>query len=106
MKTIAGVIGSILLGLVVFFGMETAGYVNYTFWAPKYADAERNVFEHTHSYTKGMIQELQSMEFDYEKTTDPAAKAALGAIILHRTADFPEDELPSDLARFVRSLRK
>lgn len=101
------------LGFFVFIGAvgfmaQGTDFVLYQFFAPKRANLERKVYENTHSYNQGMVQELQSMQFDYEKTTDEKAKAALAGIILHRAADFPdaEDKLPRDLYNFIQELKK
>lgn len=76
----------------------------YKMFAPKYAAVQRQVFESTPSYRQGMIQELQNMQFEYEKA-DSSAQAALADIILHRVAAYGEDKLPSDLQSFVAKLK-
>jgi len=92
-----------ILGLTWF--IQGSDFFLYKFWAPKYANVERKVFEGTVSYNQGMVQELQNMQFDYEKTTDKDAKAALGSVILHRVDAYGYDKLPSDLKMFVDKIK-
>ena len=52
-----------------------------------------------------MIQELQNMQFEYIRA-DEEGQLALAEIILHRSADFPEDKLPYNLRTFIAKLRE
>ena len=76
----------------------------YKFFAPKQEQVRREVFEQTKSYRQGMIQELENMQFQYVQADDEHKKA-LKFMILHRAADFPQDDMPSDLRSFVQSLK-
>ncbi len=51
-----------------------------------------------------MTQELQNMMFDYYKTDD-AHKDALASLILHRAADFDEDNLTPELRSFIAKIK-
>mgnify|MGYP001575058376 CR=1 FL=1 len=107
---------SFLVGIVAFVGIMVVilclGWVVtgnefflYRYFAPKQEAVRRQVFEQTKSYNQGMIQELENMRFQYVQAT-PEQQAALASIILHRAADYDEDKLPPDLARFVAGLRR
>lgn len=100
------VILAVLLGLTWIF--EGNNFFLYKYFAPRQAAVERQVFENTRSFNQGMIQELQNMEFDYEKEKDPQAKVALGQIILHRASGFnlDQDDVPQDLRAFISQLRE
>ena len=102
------IVGMCVLFLAVVLGLgwvfQGNDFFMYKFFAPKYEDARRNVFENTKSYNQGYIQELQNMQFEYVKA-DKEHKVALASIILHRAADYPEDKLPSDLRAFISQLR-
>jgi hypothetical protein len=78
----------------------------YKYWAPKNEVVRRHVFEQTPSYVKGMVQELQNMQFQYEQADD-AHKAALADLILHRAAGFnlEDPDVPADLRAFVQKLK-
>lgn len=102
------IVGIVFLVLVFFLGLtwiaEGNNFFLYKFFAPKMEQVRRETFEQTKSYRQGMIQELQNMQFEYEKA-DAEHKAALASIILHRAADFPEEDMPSDLWAFLQKLR-
>ena len=65
------------------------------------------MFEGTRSFNQGMVQELENMRFDYIKTDDADAKAALGSIILHRASGFNLNDpiVPPDLKQFIVDLK-
>lgn len=108
MKDTAIVTGWVLLGAIVLMGLGWAFTGNdffiYQYFAPKKEAVRREVFEQSKAYQQGMVQELQNMQFEYVKAT-PEQKSALAAIILHRAADFDENEMPPDLRAFVQQLR-
>ncbi len=105
MKTV----GTILLVIVLFFGLswlvQGNGWFMYRVFAPRYERTRRQVFEQTYSYQRGMVQELRNMQAAYE-TASPEHKAALRSIILHRVGEFPDREIPGDLANFINELRR
>ena len=70
---------------------------------PKQEQIRRNTFEQSKAYRQGMVQELQSMQFQYVQA-DQAHKTALASLIKHRAADFPKDDMPPDLQQFIESL--
>ena len=79
----------------------------YKYFAPKQAAVQRQVFENTPSFNKGMIQELENKEFAYIKEKDPNAKAALGSIILHEASGYNlnDPDVPADLRAFIQQLK-
>src|SRR3990167_3206169 len=94
------VVGAVVLSFVVLLGLPWVFMGNdfflYRYFAPKKEAVRRQVFEETKSYRQGMIQELQNMQFQYEQA-NPTQKSALRSIILHRSADVPEDALTPSL---------
>lgn len=97
-----------IFGLIAMFGLTWAVQGNdfflYKVFAPKYEQVRRVTFEQSKAYRQGMVQELQNMQFQYEQA-DEDHKAALASIILHRAADFPEDDMPRDLRNFINELK-
>jgi hypothetical protein len=101
----------ILMVVLVLFGLfaltwiiEGNEFFLYKFFAPKRAAVERQVFEQTKSYNQGMIQELEAMMLDYNKA-DPNGKDSICSVVRRRTADFPADNIPSDVYSFVKTCR-
>jgi hypothetical protein len=102
-------VGAVAVAALLGLGWAVQGndFFMYKFFAPKYEAVRRETFEQSKAYNQGMVQELQNMQFEYVKTTDPDAKAAMRSIILHRSADFNFDDprVPADLKAFVSSLK-
>lgn len=102
---VLGSIGTLMLILGLTWLVQGSDFFMYKVFAPKYEEVRRQTFEQTKSYRQGMIQELQNMQFEYEKTNDKSVKDRMASIILHRSADFPEADMPSDLRSFISELR-
>ncbi len=98
----------VVTGLALDWVFAGQNFFLYKFWAPKQAVVQRQVFEQTPSYVKGMVQELNNMRFDYVKTSDPDAKAALADIIIHRASGFNlnDPDVPADLRSFIERLER
>lgn len=113
-KTIFSIFLTVLLIFVFLTVFAVSGFLGesyqlaiYSYFAPRYAKVERNVFENTPSYQIGNVQELHNMQMQYYSTKDPNGKAAIAALILHRADDIPdENTLPSDLKEFIFGLRQ
>jgi len=109
MKTVFGVIGSVLAFLLVVFAfvwiVQGNDFFMYKFFGPKYEKARRQIFEETKSYRQGMIQEIRHAKMEYEGTDDIKKKESVASFILHSTADFPEEDMPSDIRGFMSTLR-
>lgn len=101
-------IGWGVLALVGLFALTWLAMGNsfflYKLFAPKQEAVRRQVFEQTKAYNQGMIQELQNMQFEYIKA-EPAHKAALASVILHRAADYDVNQMPADLRAFIQDLK-
>lgn len=74
-------------------------------FAPKYEQARRQTFEESKAYNQGTVQELQRMQFEYVKAT-PEQRDALASVILHQSADYPEESMPPDLREFIHRLKR
>ncbi len=105
MRYVAAVIGVLVLMLLFTWLVQGNDWFMYKVFAPKYEQVRRETFEQSKAYNTGMIQELQNMQFKYESEKDPKAKAALASIILHRSADYPMEKMPTDLQSFIEKLK-
>ena len=72
---------------------------------PMQENVNRKVFENTKSYNQGMVQELQSMQFEYIKAPKEQ-QGMLASIILQKTADFNLNRLPIELKSFIEELKR
>jgi hypothetical protein len=104
-QSIMSVILAIILCLGLAWIIQGNHFFLYKYWGPQYEDTRRDIFEHSKAYRQGMIQELENMQFEYERTADTNSKDALARIILHRSADIDPSIMPSELRRFIQSLR-
>lgn len=104
------VFGMILL--VVVFGyaigfLATGGDLAiYRFWAPKQANAQREVFKNTQSFVDGKITHLSLLRLQYQEAEPGSpSQAALRTMIVTEAATVDEGKLPADLVAFVNSLK-
>lgn len=104
MKTILATIGFLIAIFALGWIIQGQDFFMFKVFAPKYEQVRRETFEQSKAYNQGMVQELQNMQFEYEKAS-PEHKAALRSIILHRAADYPPDKMPPDTAAFIQSLK-
>jgi len=103
-KGLGIVLGSIVFILCISWIFTGNDFFLYKYFAPKQESVRREVFEQSKAYNQGMIQELQNMQFEYEKA-DSAHQTALASIILHRAADYDENKMPTDLRDFIQKLK-
>lgn len=102
------VIGTFILVLVVIvaigFGLRLAGFVSFSFFAPKVQQVQTNVFKEGQAYNDGMANDLADLQVKYMTATDPAVKDSIRAIIKQRFASYDTSRLPSNLQTFYNSL--
>jgi hypothetical protein len=101
MLYVLGFVSIFLLGWVI----RLQSLAQDSVFAPREEALRRRVFEESAAYRQGMAQELQAMQLQYIGTSDPEAKAALAAVVRHRTAGYDIQNLPQNLQAFVMSLR-
>lgn len=105
MKATLIVLFSIIGVLAIGFSLQMFGLVNYKFFAPKYENVRREVYENTQSYVEGKRQEVVKYKLEYELADDNIEKEAIRRMILQTTANLDLSLLPVDLENFVLSLR-
>jgi len=103
-KTIMLVIGVIILGVAGLFGLQMLGFASFSFFAPKMAEVQNEVFHNTQAYTDGMANDLGDLKIQYEMAPDQGRKDSIRAIIRQRFASYDKSKLPSELRDFYFSL--
>ncbi len=95
------------LALVVFV-MELAGLANFSFFAPKYQNAERKVFENTQSYVEGKRQDLSRYRLQYLQDTTAVDREAIRSVVNEQFANFNESYLEDqpELLEFLRQMKR
>ena len=97
--------GIVIIALVIagLFGLSYFGWATYNYFAPKYEQTRRDVFEKSRAFNEGMIRDLENLKMQYGQAT-PEQQAGLRAMILHRFSVYPTEQLPPDLQLFYSQL--
>ena len=100
------------IGVMLFFGVlgfvgNGMGLISYQFFGPKWADAERDVFENTNSFSKGKIQETIKYKLEYDRSTSVIEKNAIKSTIAMSLSDFDEDKFvkSNELKAFIKKMK-
>ena len=104
MKPILAIVGGVVGFGGLIWGVAYHDLLFTAFFAPKYENVRRNTFEQSKSFRTGAVTELQNMQFEYIRS-DAEHKLALKDIIIHRSAEVPEDAMPQDLYNFIQGLK-
>jgi hypothetical protein len=103
-KEMFGVVGALVLGALLIFGISFGGYEMYKFFAPKYRAVDNQVYHESEQYNEGMIRDLENLQLEYTRA-DEAGKQSLRAIVLHRFSVYPVDKMPPNLRNFYEQLK-
>ena len=96
MKTVLIVFASVILFIGVVFGLQYVGIVNYKFFAPKYQNAQREVFENSQSFTEGKRQDLIKYYHEWINS-DKYGKKALKEMVIEDFASYDINKItPSE----------
>lgn len=108
MKQAIGIVAAAVLAILGLTWLAQGNdFFIYRYFAPKYEQTRRQVFEQTRSFNQGMVQELENMQFEYAKA-GAKEKDALASVILHRAAGYNLNDpaVPADLREFIERLRR
>ena len=97
-------IGSLFLIFLLAFIFQGQDFFMYQFFAPKYANVQRQVFTNTMSYNQGMSQDLDNYFVDYQRGTSDQ-KQAIASVVLHEVSNYDESRLPEHLQTWLQQLR-
>lgn len=107
MKTLLYMIGLLLAVvalLALIFGGKLFGLETKRYFAPRHAEIDRQVFEHTPSFVHGKIQYLARLRQQYEDADTEASRKSLRSLIKTEAAVVDPYDLPADLRAFTQSL--
>ena len=109
LKIVLVVIIAIILIAAIGFIAQGTDFIMFRFWAPKYQKVEREIFEKTPSYVKGMIQDVRKAQIEYiaVKAKDAKTADAIAYVIIHRTDGFNlnDPDVPQDIRNFINELK-
>jgi hypothetical protein len=89
---------------VVGFIATGADFAAFRFWAPKYENAKRVVFENTQSYVQGKAEYIGRLRYQYANADPGPQKEALRTLILSEAATVDVSKLPTDEQGFLNSI--
>lgn len=107
MKTFLAIVGSILaliLMILVGFALQGVDLFSYSFFAPKYAAVQRQVYENTPSYFLGKEQEIAKDRQEYLTTTDSESKASITSVLREDMAGVDRSQLSLQAQAFLTQL--
>ena len=102
---ILSIIAVMFLTLVALpLGLSYTSWVTYNYFAPKYENTSRLVFEQSVAYNQGMLRDLENLQMEYSKASD-TQKIMLKDVILHRFSVYDGNMLPNNLKTFYQQLK-
>ena len=104
---IAGIGLAALIGMLALVWLiQGNDFFMYKFFAPKYENVRREVFENTQSYVESKRQDLVKYRLEYMRAKTDEEKAALKFTIVQEFANFDETKLLSpELRDFLRQMK-
>lgn len=106
-KLFGGIMILLLFGYAVGFVATGADLMWFKFWGPKFQSAEREVFEETRSFVRGINQDIVRYRQEY-CSAEPGSseRGVMKSTILHRAAEIDPEDLRDDLRTFVENLER
>lgn len=103
LKDILGMLGALVLGLALVFGLSYFVYQSTSFFKPKYVELDNQVFKESQQYNDGMIRDLENMKMEFI-SGNQERRDAIRAVVIHRFSVYPQDKMTPDLRNFYNSL--
>lgn len=101
LQTAASVFLAIFLVLTTMAAVQGTDFFLYQYFGPRREEVRREVFEQSHAFRQGAIQELEQLRLDYVRST-PEQRSGIASLMLHRVAEIPDrNTLPPDLGGFL-----
>lgn len=105
-RVAVGLVAAMVVLYVLGFAATGGNLAIYRFWAPKQANAEREVFENTQGYVEGKVEYINKLRLDYDSADKGPQKEALRRTILTEASTVNNAKLPYDLQMFVDGLKE
>lgn len=103
MKTIGKVLIAFVVVYVLGFFILGGNFALYRFWAPRFRDVQRQVFEQTQSHVQGKNTYISRLRLQYE-TTEDHQREALRRLILSEAETISSENLTPTNRAFINSL--
>lgn len=96
---------TIAIVLFLFVALPYMILGQYSWFAPKFADARRDVFEATNSYNRGKLQDLANYHLQYVTASSQGEKDAIKATVRHMFADYNDQNMDPELGKWLKEMR-
>jgi len=98
-----GLMGFLMIILVIggLFGLTALSLAHYQFFAPRFENARREVFENTKSFRDGSRRDFDNLYVAYQSAKTPEEKQAILSVIRQRVYGVPEDQVPSEINQLL-----
>lgn len=95
---------TMVLSLIGIFILNMFGFLNYSYFAPKYEAVRRDQMIESRAYTEGTIRELYTMQRQYQSAKTDDERATIAGAARHEFSIFPKERLPGDLQAFLNQV--
>ena len=99
----------VLVALLAVYGigfLTTGGdLAMYSFWAPKQAAAENQVFHHTQMFIDGKNETIATLHYNYQ-TADVEHKAIIRSLALEESVTIDPKDLTGENLEFIQQLKQ
>jgi len=105
MKAILYNIGILIAGAALIVGVSFGAFELHSHFWPKYEGLRYDVHKESQAYRDGMVRRLRNLQVQYQSGS-PEQKQTLRSMIIHESADFPKENLPTDLNQFINQMKQ
>ncbi len=68
-------------------------------------NVRNDIYKHSTAHVEGTVRTIRRYQIEYAQASDDASKKAIASMIVREADNVSDDELPSDLERFVSDMR-
>jgi len=101
--TLVGVPWAVIF-VVVVSAASLLSWLGWSYFAPKTAAVQSQVFHESQQYNDGMVRDLENLRMEYLRA-NPEQQDALRSTVRHRFAGYDIERLTPELRNFYASLR-
>lgn len=105
MRNILILIGVVVGIVAITMGGSALGFWQMEIFGARTENVRNNIYKHSTAHVEGTVRELRRYKIEYLQAINDDSKHAIATMIIREADNISDDELPSDLARFVSDLR-
>lgn len=98
---------SVFVGVLIVGVILSAVLFLYQTFAPAYEEARHDTYQRSTAFVEGKVQALYRYQLDYERHVgEIRQQQAMRRMILHEASTLHPDDMPHDLAVFIKELKE